>query len=306
MDNFLIMACLIQRIVVNPRYKKIAPDSHFKLYHHEHGLFPKQDYFLNVDCGRCLNCFRKYMSRWRFRLLYECLALSPSQMDRTYFVTLTLENKFYTEKKLELKKYVRKFLERLRYRTGKSVRHFIVTERGEKKNRLHFHAIFFDVHFNMAELYKYWLYGFIEYRKLRSPPYTLSQSISYCTSYVTKGKKGHIDYVITPENYPLVLVSPGLGASYVSKMHSYHHQNILVPFALDPTGHVVGLPRYLRQKIFSESELKFLKDDYFRNYSPDVIPDPPYYIGGVSYDDYSVYLSKCLDIKHQYNSIYGK
>lgn len=301
------MACLINRVVVNPRYKKIAPDTHMKLYHETLGLYPRKDYFVNVDCGRCINCFRKYMSRWRFRLLHECMSLSPQQMERTYFATLTLEPRYYTERRSKLKLMVRKFLEHVRYVAGNSPRHFIVTERGEERNRLHFHAIFFDVDFSMSHLHRLWKFGFVKVRRLVSPPYTLSQSISYCTSYVTKGKKGKIANVIKPEDYPLVLVSPGIGSSYVSKCKGFHHQRgQLIPFALGVDGSIVSLPRYLRQKVFSEKELLFLKDEYFDKFSSDVIPDPPYYIGGVQYDDYSVYLNKCADIKHEYQSIYVK
>lgn len=301
------MACLINKVVVNPRYKKIAPDTHFRLYHNELGLYPKQDYYINVDCGRCINCFRKYMSAWRFRLLHECLSLSPEQMSRTYFATLTIEPKFYTEKKLLLKKYVRQFLEHVRYKCKHSPRHFIVTERGEKRNRLHFHAIFFDAPFPRSLLHKLWKYGFVEVRLLNAPPYNVSQSISYCTSYVTKGKKGRIENVISPENFPLVLVSPGLGLHYLRKSPINHRQRgQLIPLTYDVNGVPRSLPRYLRNKVFTESELKFLKDDYFKNSSPDVIPEPPYYIGSREYTDYSVYLAECVNIKHQYKQIYGK
>lgn len=301
------MACLISKVVVNPRYKKIAPDTHFRLYHSEFGQYPKQDYYVNVDCGRCVNCFRKYMSAWRFRLIHECLGLSREQMSRTYFATLTFENRFYTEKKPLLKKYVRQFLEHVRYVCKSSPRHFIVTERGEDKNRLHFHAIFFDAPFQMALLHKLWKYGFVKVRRLNSPPYTVSQSISYCTSYVTKGKKGRIENIIAPENYPLVLVSPGLGKHYLKKPSLNHRQNgTLISTTFDPNGFARSLPRYLRQKVFNEDELKFLKDDYFKNSHPDVIPDGPYYIGSQLYTDYTIYLKKCVDIKHEYNNIYGK
>lgn len=247
------------------------------------------------------------MSAWRFRLLHECLSLSPQQMNNTYFATLTIEPKYYTEKKYLLKQYVRKFLEHVRYKCKHSPRHFIVTERGEDRNRLHFHAIFFDAPFPMSLLHKLWRYGFVKVRKLNSPPYIVSQSISYCTSYVTKGKKGRIENVIPPENYPLVLVSPGLGKSYIHNNTSVHHQRgILFPMSFDLNGKPRSLPRYLRQKVFNESELKMLKDDYFTQISDDVIPDGPYYIGNREYTDYSTYLSACADIKHQYNKIYGK
>lgn len=247
------------------------------------------------------------MSSWRFRLLHECLSLSPQEMDRTYFATLTIEPRYYTERRPLLKKYVRQFLEYTRYKFKHSVRHFIVTERGEERNRLHFHAIFFNTDIPMSAFHNLWKYGFVKIRKLRSPPFSVSQSISYCTSYVTKGKKGIIENIIKPENYPLVLVSPGLGKGYVTKSYPIHHQynGTLFTSAFELNGTLRSLPRYLRQKVFSPTELMMLKDDYFRNYDVDLIPDPPYFIGNIEYSDYSVYLTALVDIKHQYNLIYG-
>ena len=300
------MACLVPRMIVNPRYRKIAPDRHYFLYNDIDGLYPKKDYYIQIPCNRCVNCFKKYMSQWRTRLLYELLYYSRAQISRTYFVTLTLEPKHYTEKKPLLKKYIRQFLEHVRYKTTRSPRHFIVTERGEDKNRLHFHAIFFDCNFPKSHLHKFWKFGFVKARDLVCPDYTISQSVSYITTYITKGKKGKIENIISPENFPLVLVSPGLGLNYVKRNHKFHHQGTLIPFCKDVYGNIVSLPRYYRQKVFSEDELKSLKDTYFDNFSHDVMPEPPYFIGGVQYDDYSVYLSKLVDIKNEYNLIYGK
>ena len=302
------MACCVPRIVVNPRYKKIAPDTHFRLYHHELGKHPKKDYYITVGCGRCINCFKKYMSSWRFRLIQEFLPYSREQISRSYFVTLTIEPRFYSEKRVVLKKMVRRFLERVRKKYGKSIRHFLVTERGEDFNRLHFHGFFFDTHVPPNDFYNLWYYGFVTVSPLTRTDYTLSQRISYCTSYVTKGKKGKLPLVIPPEDWPLVLVSPGLGASYASSTASLvHHQGSeLFSMAFELNGTLRSLPRYLRQKVFSEVELNNLKNDYFDSVSDDVIPDGPYYIGERRYDGYSLYLKDCVSISHLYKSIYGK
>lgn len=300
------MACLIGRRVVNPHYKKISPETHYFLYNDRDGIYPKKDYYINVDCNRCINCFRKYMSAWRFRLIHEFYGLSRSQLERSYFVTLTIENKYYTEKRKELKQMVRRFLERVRKKYGKSIRHFLVTERGEDKNRLHFHGFFIDTSFDVSDTYNLWYYGFVQVTPVLDAQYPLSQKISYCTSYVTKGKKGKIDFVIAPEDWPLVLVSPGLGLSYLRHPSAIHSGSTLFPLAFELNGTPRSLPRYLRQKVFNDSELKILKDNYFDNFSDDVIPDPPYYIGNVQYNDYTVYLRDCEIIKKQYELIYGK
>lgn len=301
------MACLVPRIVVNPRYKKIAPDTHTRLYHPDSGIYPKKDYFIQVGCGRCINCFKKYMSSWRFRLIHELTNLSPEQFSRSYFVTLTIEPRFYSEKKASLKKMVRRFLERVRGKYRKSIRHFLITERGEDFNRLHFHGFFIDTLVPPSEFYNLWYYGFVTISPLSDKSRSLSQRVSYCTSYVTKGRKGELKLVISPEDFPLVLVSPGLGASYVDKHKSLHHQPLsLFPMAFEPSGTVRSLPRYLRQKVFTDSELKSLKDAYFDDFSEDVVPDGPYFVGDRQFDDYTSYLRECEKVKSLYKSIYGK
>lgn len=294
------MACIIGRSVVNPRYKKIAPHRHYALYGHRY------DYIIPVDCGRCINCLKKYLGNWSFRLQQEFNHLPRDVISNSFFVTLTIEPEFYTEKKPLLIKMVRRFLERVRKNYGRSVRHFLITERGENFGRYHFHGFLIDIPFPPNELYNLWHYGFADVVPLDNSEYPLSQRISYITTYITKGKKSKIDVIIAPEDFPLVLTSPGLGAAYADSKRSFHHQNnTYIPFA-DNGSRLVRLPRYLRQKIFSESELKELSYAYFNGLDDDVIPEPPYYIGNQEYNDYTVYLKDCQKYIKQYKKIYGK
>lgn len=305
------MSCLVRKVVVNPRYKKIAPYSHFKLYHNVYGQFPKNDYYINVDCGRCINCFRKYMSAWRFRLLHELINLTPLEKHNTYYVTLTMSDKYYNESKIALKKMVRLFLERVRKHNGSSIRHFLVTERGDDPNgthRIHFHGFFINTKIDPADIYNYWKYGFVDVYRLDNMPYSIGKQVSYCTSYITKGKKGTLPDIIPPGEMPLVLASPGLGASYVDKHHALHHQlnGTLNPFAFEFNGTPRSLPRYLRQKVFSDTELLELKNHYFDNIDDDVISDGPYYVGNRLIHDYTQYDRICKQFETKYNKLYGK
>ena len=301
------MACLIPQRIVNPHYKKIAPDTHFTLYHETLGKFPKNDYYISVGCGHCVNCFKKYMSAWRFRLLHEFLNLDDTILKNSYYVTLTIENRFYTEKKPLLKKMVRRFLERVRSKYKKSIRHFLITERGEDFNRLHFHGFFIDPPCPPNEFYNLWYYGFVKIKPVIDSDHTLSQQISYCTSYVTKGRKGKLPLVLAPEDKPLVLVSPGIGRSYVDKYKNFHHQsNLLFSQAFDFNGSLRSLPRYLRNYVFTDDELLTLKNDFYDSYSDDLIPDPPYFIGDRQYNDYDSYCNALIPIKQLHKKIYGK
>ena len=79
-----------------------------------------------------------------------------SDCHKSYFVTLTIddENLEILKNELEVKSVkgnenniatlaLRKFLERCRKKTGKSLKHWCVTELGEDRGRIHLHGIFF-------------------------------------------------------------------------------------------------------------------------------------------------------------------
>ena len=298
------MACLIPKRVVNPRYKKIAPDTHFRLYHETLGQYPKDDYYVSVNCGRCINCLKRDLSSWRFRLIEHIRSLSTTQLKKSYFVTLTLNPRYYTDSKTLLKRYVRLFLDRVRKKIGHSISHFLITERGDLYGRIHFHGFFFDTDLSPSLIGVLWKYGFVQYTNLFSVR-NISQKVSYITTYITTSiVKDSPHKVFTPEELPLKLVSPGIGKSYASRRSSFHQTN-LFPFTYDQS-HLYPLPRYLRQKVFTEDQLKTMSKDYFRLYSDDVIPDPPYFIGSRKYIDYSLYLRDLKPIINTYHSIYGK
>lgn len=74
-----------------------------------------------------------------------------------------------------------------------------------------------------------------------------------------------------------MFVSPGLGKSYSTDVQniSFHHQNNqLIPFVLENKS-IRSLPRYLRNKIFSEEEQKSMKNQFFKNISDDVLLPAP-------------------------------
>lgn len=301
------MGCLINRKIVNPHYKKVAPDNHFVKFGH------KDDYLIPIACGVCINCINKYKSMWRFRLEQEFKYYSHEQLQRTYFVTLTMSPQYYHEDKPHIALMLRRFLERVRKHNLKSPRHFFITERGtdpDGEKRIHLHGFLMDINFNPSYIWYYWKYGFVKVKPVLHPDFTLSQVISYQTDYITKeAKDGKLSTIVDKFNKPFVFVSPGLGKKYAEDRVniSYHHQDQqLIPFAVGFNGKFRSLPRYLRLKIFTELERETLKNEYFANVDTDVIPDPPYYIGRQMFDDYSLYLAQLKEIEKEYYEIYGK
>lgn len=295
------MACLLQKKVVNPHYKKIHPDRHFVLYGH------KDDYLIPVDCGVCVNCINKYKSAWNFRLFKEFEYYTIDQLKKSYYVTLTMSPKYYGETKQHIRVLIRRFLERVRKHTKRSPRHFFISERGEDDNgehRIHLHGFLFDINFDPRYIWRWWNYGFVKVKPCINSDESLFEFISYCTGYITKDVS---ECIVDKSDKPFVFCSPGLGRAYSDdvKNINFHHQNgQFIPFVLENNS-MRSLPRYLRNKVFTEEEIKIMSKQFFSELSDDVIPPPPYFIGRQQFDDYTTYLENLKPIKNLYDKIYG-
>lgn len=80
--------------------------------------------------------------------------------DFTKFVTLTFSEQIEDVEKANY--MFNKFIKRLKYNLGKSIKYIAVWER-TKKNRIHYHVVFFDIKFiSWNKLEKIWGNGFIK------------------------------------------------------------------------------------------------------------------------------------------------
>lgn len=329
------MACCIPQRIINPKYKKyckvydnnqfddlvqigvrnlihdlknhvLLKDSKWNIYStyiFKSDIFQyedRDDFYIDVPCGRCINCLRSRQTMWRIRLLNEYYYMSSDARANSYFVTLTIEPKYYDMIYADTALYVRRFLDRVRKACGSSPRHFIVTEFGDTTDRYHLHGIFFDYPADIHDLYRHWKYGFVKIRQLSE------RRCNYITSYITKHNQ---DLIIEPKYVEKLFVSPGLGRCYCDDPynHIFHRRHgEPIPVMLNDSGFLQLMPKYFRTKIFTPEELDDLKIAYFANMSEDVVPDPPYRIGSRTYDDYTLYLKDCKQLLYAYNSLYNK
>lgn len=264
---------------VNPKYRKaIKLNRLFTEY--------PDDFYLLVPCGKCIDCRRKRGKEWRTRLQHE---LMYGDFRTVYFITLTFSQEYYEKFQIELplssgegrkkanndgiSRAVRLFLERYRKKSGRSLRHFFVTERGEKKGRIHLHGIIFDPWFTLeTERSKYkgrtidkpldllsvnntfagfWSYGYTYIEPISC------KTVNYVTKYITK----YYDY--DKEFISKVFVSPGFGACFCRNRQ-------MVDWTKKMSGkdgrfcYVASvrraLPRYYFEKIYNESERRWIKD----------------------------------------------
>lgn len=264
---------------VNPKYRKAIKLGRPLLEYPE-------DFYLLVPCGKCIDCRRKRGKEWRTRLQHE---LMYGDFRTVYFVTLTFSPQWYEKFEIELPAHagssrrkanndgisrsIRMFLERYRKKFGRSLRHFFVTERGERKGRIHLHGIIFDPRFCLdIERSKYkgktidkpydllainrifseiWSYGYTYIEPVSC------KTVNYVTKYITKY------YEYDKEFIPKVFVSSGFGACFCRNRQM-----------VDWTKKVSGkngrfcyvasirraLPRYYFEKIYSKQEKQWIKD----------------------------------------------
>lgn len=282
------MPCCAPRTIVNPHYKKVARDNDedVELYN------DRPDYYIDVDCGVCINCVKKRGNTWRLRLLDEWRYMSSDAQANSFFVTLTVAPRYYREALTNPRSLIKKFLDRIRKEYGSTPRHWITTEFGEEKGRLHYHGLFFDVNFDIFQLEDYWKYGFTDVK------YLTTGRVAYITKYITKFLD---DDVILPQFKQRVFTSPGMGKAYVQDPYNLDWHNPApgeyLPIYLTDNNYIVGLPKYYRSKLFTDVDRDIMKEAYFANLSPDVIPDTPLSIGKVKYDDYTLWLADCQLIK---------
>lgn len=235
--------CLNPRIIYNKHYLPNKQNG---------GNVPKptdkRQLYVAVGCGKCRECRKKRGREWLVRLQEEL-----KRSKTATFVTLTFSDKSLAELK-EITKSdndtdiyilaVRRFLERYRKATGKSIKHFLINEYGQDySERLHIHGILFNANLEVVE--KTWQYGIADFG------YKVDeQTIRYVTKYIFKPDENRPEWIST------ILCSKGIGRRYIDLMkenHEFKGKRTNETYRL-PSGTKVGLPMYYRRNIWNEEE----------------------------------------------------
>lgn len=206
-----------------------------------------------IGCGKCMECRKQKSREWRVRLAEDIRTNTNGK-----FITLT----FKTEKLQELAKdihnlsgyeldneictkAVKYFRERWRKRTGKSIRHWLISELGgERYEHVHLHGILWTD--EPEWISKTWQNGFVYIGT-----HVDESTINYITKYVTKTDKLHKEYI------PKMLTSQGIGKNYVNRGDSHRHAykgeetNELYK---TKSGMQLAMPIYYRNKLYTEEE----------------------------------------------------
>lgn len=203
-----------------------------------------------VPCGTCVNCIVKKQQAWIFRLKNE---LDANKFN--WFITLTFDDQ--NLKDVEVRE-LQLFFKTLR-NNGLQFKYFAVGEYGTESERPHYHILFFGLK-DPGKVEQLWTKGFTYIK----PVY--EETLPYVTAYlVTQTDDAH---------KPIRLMSKGLGIDYVDKFKKWHKNKNDTVTRLKG-GHMLNIPRYYREKIFSRGELiiinnrnKKKSEDHFKDSDP--------------------------------------
>lgn len=201
-----------------------------------------------------MECRQQKQRQWLVRMNEEL-----RQEPNAYFITLTIDDKSYSELSNTYNttdnneiatKAIRLCLERIRKQTGKSIKHWFITELGqEKTERLHLHGIVWGIGTDKLITNK-WNYG-ITFTGF----FVNEKTILYITKYMTKIDEKHKDFI------GKVLCSKGIGAGYIkrddAKKHTYKPGKTIETYRLR-NGAKINLPVYYRNQLFTENERELL------------------------------------------------
>ena len=238
-------------------YPKLIKNKKFEPNKKNGGVPPpvndKRTLLVPVGCGKCMECMKKKANDWRTRLLEEIKVGNKCE-----FVTLTLSNDSYRALDIEINEDVRgydreneiitlatrRFLERWRAKTGKSVKHWLVSELGGSgTENIHLHGFLWT---DKKELInETWKYGYTY-----TGEWVNEQTVNYCVKYVMKMDKKHKEY------RSKILTSKGIGANYTLKNGKENKFRGIETREHYTTrqGNKIALPIYYRNKLYTDEE----------------------------------------------------
>ncbi len=221
---------------------------------------------ISVPCGRCMACKAKRRNDWSYRLWIEY-----RNSHSAYFITMTYAQEHLVEGLDEqtgelsptlFKPHVQSFLKRIRitqdrfYKKHKikspQIRYYLCGEYGEITQRPHYHMILFNLDSNLKEkLTELWNLGHVHIGTCNA------KTIAYTTKYVMKPLQDSKPHIIKP--FSLMSKNPAIGHSYLEKNTKYHKLT-LKGTVRNSEGKEQGMPRYLKEKIFTKQERLIIAD----------------------------------------------
>lgn len=200
-----------------------------------------------LPCGKCVECKKRIVSVWSFRLLQEAKDYVDS-----FFITLTYDTRHVPISPRGYMTLCKRdhqlFMKRLRKKALQPIRFFVAGEYGSANDRPHFHYLLFNV-INLDDVFLAWKKGHIHVG------YVSGASVGYCLKYIMK--PGRIPLHKNDDRVPeFRCMSQGIGRRYLTDaMVAYHRAAIADHYhATLDDGRRIPLPRYYAEKIYTSAE----------------------------------------------------
>ena len=218
-----------------------------------------QNLMVNVPCGKCLACKKRRASHWSFRLNEEAKISSSA-----CFITLTYEEAPISENGFRTlnKRDFQLFLKRLRKKcpTNK-LKYYACGEYGTNTHRPHYHAILFNLPKSLIQspekIADTWTHGHIHLANNNQ------LTINYVVGYMTKSNFTRFND--QDDRLPeFSLMSKKMGSGYLTDAMIKYYRDRQVACIVREGGHIISMPRYYKQKIFTKHELKLINNEYHK------------------------------------------
>lgn len=244
--------CLYPRLIRNKKYESNQKNG---------GIIPKYKdarvLLVPIGCGKCIECKKQKANNWKIRLLEDV-----KYNTNGVFVTLTFNNielsKLDNEIPKEIQGYardnaictlaVKRFRERWRKRTGKSPRHWLITELGHTgTERIHMHGIIWTD--EREQIDKHWGYGFTWIQKKGK---SVGGAVAnYLIKYMNKFDIKHKEYK------EIILCSAGIGKEFINndKINYYKFNEDKTKEQYNSNSrHKMAMPTYYRNKLWTDDQ----------------------------------------------------
>lgn len=223
----------------------------------------------SVPCGRCVDCKKRRVSGWSFRLAQEARIARSA-----HFVTLTYDDEsvphsgagYQTLHKPDLQKFFKRLRKRHEKQERKSsrtqgrssrtldvshrIKYYACGEYGSRTSRPHYHVICFNS--TPHDIEKAWAIRSVGLGNIHIGEVN-GQTIGYTLKYISK--PATVPFWEGDDREPeFSLMSKALGKGYLTpQMVNWHKADILNRMFCTAEGGIkLSMPRYYKDKIYTE------------------------------------------------------
>lgn len=207
---------------------------------------------VDIGCGICPECRKRRGQEWSRRLRDE-IGNSKDAFFITLSVTDEVINMMTPEEQADVnlaaRIMIRKWLERVRKHTKKSVKHWLIAEIGQQATeRIHLHGVVWTD--DILLLMRCWGLGNTWWDWARG-----EITANYVSKYITKPDEKNTHFK------PRVFASAGIGMKYVDKVRRVCRFNgkDTIRYRRNSSGLRESLPTYVKRKIWTDEEREELR-----------------------------------------------